>query len=200
MAMQRPSASELREGVRATFDAVAKTPEGKFRFLVGPALARQVGYPEEVLSSLPPQALESFTGLAYLHPFLNLQPGEDVLDLGSGSGFDAVLAARVVGPTGSVTGLDFARAMMANATSVAAALGVTNAEFVQGSAEAMPFPDGQFEAILVNGLLDLCPDKAAVVREMFRVLTPGGRAVLAEITFTDPLPGTEIRTIDDWFR
>jgi len=193
-------ASELREGVRATFNAVAETPARGFRFPVGPELARQVGYPDDLLSALPGLVRESFTGLAYLHPYLSLFPGEHVLDLGSGGGLDAILAARAVAPTGNVTGLDFAEAMVAKGRAVAGTLGVTNVEFVQGPAEAMPFPDGVFDAVLVNGLLNLCPDKAVVAREMCRVLKAGGRGVVAEITYTDSLQPAEIRTIDDWFR
>jgi ubiquinone/menaquinone biosynthesis C-methylase UbiE len=192
--------SDIREGVRATFDAVAVVPTRGFRFPVGPLLARQVGYPEEVLSSLPLVLQESFTGLAYLHPNLTLRPGEHALDLGSGGGLDAILAARAVAPTGIVTGIDFAGAMIARARAVAANLGVKNAAFVQGSAEAIPLAGEVFDAVLVNGLLNLCPDKAAVAREIFRVLRPGGRGVVAEITYTDPLPPAEVRTIDDWFR
>jgi ubiquinone/menaquinone biosynthesis C-methylase UbiE len=105
-----------------------------------------------------------------------------------------------VAPTGIVTGIDFAGAMIARARAVAANLGVKNAAFVQGSAEAIPLAGEVFDAVLVNGLLNLCPDKAAVAREIFRVLRPGGRGVVAEITYTDPLPPAEVRTIDDWFR
>lgn len=194
------TATEIREGVRATFTRVAETPTQAFRFPVGAALARQVGYPEDVLSSLPPPASEAFTGLAYLHPHLNLRPGERVLDLGSGGGLDAVLAARAVFPGGGVTGLDLAEAMIARARALAASFGVKDVEFVSGDAEAMPFAAGTFDSALVNGFFNLCPEKAKVARELHRVLRPGGRAAVAEITYTDPLPPAEVRTIDDWFR
>lgn len=192
--------SEIRGGVRAVFDAVAQTPRETFRFAVGPALAREVGYPDHLLASLPSLAAESFTGLAYLHPHLDLRPGEHLLDLGSGNGLDAAIAARAVAPTGSVTGLDFAGAMVVKATASAATMAVENVMFLQGSAEAMPFPDRTFDVLLVNGLLNLCPEKAVVAHEMCRVLKPAGRGVIAEITYTEPLPPTEIKTIDDWFR
>jgi SAM-dependent methyltransferase len=192
--------AEIREGVRATFSRVAETPRASFRFPVGATLARDIGYPEDVLTSVPTSATECFTGLAYLHPHLGLQPGEHVLDLGPGGGLDSVLAARAVAPNGSVKGLDLSAAMVARARALAATLGLKNAEFIEGNAEAMPFPDGAFDAALVNGFFNLCPDKAAVAAELSRVLKPGGRAAGAEITFTDPLPPTEVRTIDDWFR
>lgn len=191
---------EIREGVRATFTRVAETPRASFRFPVGATLARQVGYPEDVLASVPSSATECFTGLAYLHPYLDLQHGECVLDLGSGGGLDSVLAARAVAPNGFVKGLDLAAAMVARARALAVTLGLKNTDFTEGNAEAMPFPDRAFDAALVNGFFNLCPDKVAVAGELSRVLKPGGRAAIAEITFTDPLPPTEVRTIDDWFR
>lgn len=192
------TASDIRAGVRATFNRVAEAPASSFRFAVGPALARAVGYPEVLLDSLPPEATESFTGLAYLHPSLGLRPGERVLDLGSGGGLDTILAARAVAPGGSATGLDLAEAMVARAR--AAAAGVGGARFEQGDAEAMPFTDGAFDAALANGFFNLCPDKAAVARELLRVLQPGGRAVVAEISFAEPESRAELRSVDDWFR
>ncbi len=192
--------AEIREGVRLTFNRVAETPTATFRFLVGPELARQVGYPEDVLAGLPSLAPESFTGLAYLHPFLNLRPGERVLDLGSGGGLDAVLAAQAVAPSGVVEGLDLAEAMILRARHLADVVGLRNVEFTQGDAEAMPFAAETFDAAIVNGFFNLCPDKRRVAAEVFRVLRRGGRAAVAEITFAQPLPRTEVRTIDDWFR
>jgi len=194
------TAAELREGVRLTFNRVAETPTAKFRFLVGPELARQVGYSEDVLAGLPPHASDSFAGLADLHPVLSLQPGERVLDLGSGGGMDAVLAARAVVPGGVVKGLDLAESMILRARRLASVVGLTNVEFAEGDAEAMPFAAETFDAAIVNGFFNLCPDKGRVAAEVFRVLRRGGRAAVAEITFPQPLPRTEMHTIDDWFR
>jgi arsenite methyltransferase len=192
--------SEIREAVRLTFNRVAERPGDAFRFGVGSALAREVGYPESVVGDLPPAVTESFTGLADLHGHLRLRPGEDVLDLGSGGGFDAVLAARAVSPGGTVIGLDLAEAMVAKAQQNAALAGADNVAFKQGEAEAMPFAEASFDAALVNGIFNLCPDKPPVARELARVLRPGGRAVVAEITFTDSLPASEVKSPDDWFR
>ncbi len=197
---ERVTAAEIREGVRLTFNRVAETPTAAFRFLVGADLARQVGYREDVLAGLPPIASESFTGLAYLHTVLNLRRRERVLDLGSGGGLDAVLAARAVAPGGVVDGLDLAEAMIGRARRLAAAVGLRNVEFTQGDAEAMPFVAETFDAAMVNGFFNLCPDKRGVAGEVFRVLRRGGRAAVAEITFTEPLTCPETRTIDDWFR
>ncbi len=194
------AAGEIHEGVRRVFNRVAETPTAAFRFGVGAALAREVGYPEAVVAGLPAVVTESFTGLADLHRTLALRPGEHVLDLGAGAGFDAIVAARAVAPQGTVTGLDMAEAMVAKARRAATLVGAGNVGFERGEAEAMPFGDASFDAALVNGLFNLCPDKAPVARELHRVLRPGGRAVVAEITFTEPLPPVEVRSLDDWFR
>jgi SAM-dependent methyltransferase len=196
----RLPASEIHEGVRRIFNRVAETPTAAFRFGVGAALAREVGYLESVVAGVPPAVTESFTGLADLHPYLALQPGEHVLDLGSGAGFDAIVATRAVAPGGTVTGLDMAEAMVAKARQAAALLGVEHVGFERGEAEATPFDDATFDAALVNGIFNLCPDKPPVARDLHRVLRPGGRAVVAEITFTEPLAPTEVQSIDDWFR
>lgn len=191
---------EIREAVRRMFNQVAAMPAEKYRFAVGPCLARAVGYPEQVLESLPASAFESFTGLAYLHPYLRLRPGERVLDLGSGGGMDSVLVGCTVGPNGSVVGLDLSEEMVTRARSLAATCGADHVHFERGEAEALPFADATFDVAHLNGVLNLCPDKRAVVSELRRVLKPGGRAVIAEITFAEPLPSTDLQNVDDWFR
>ena len=192
--------TELHDAVREVFNRVAQNPGAKFRFAVGPALARGVGYPENDVGGVPPIVTESFTGVANPQPYLAIQPGERVLDLGSGAGFDAIVAARAAGSTGHVTGLDMADAMIRKARQAAILLGVQNVTFQRGDAERMPFADSTFDAALVNGIFNLCPDKPPVARELARVLRGGGRAVVAEMTFVDPLPSIEVASIDDWFR
>jgi arsenite methyltransferase len=194
------SAPEIREAVRHMFDHVAEAPTDKYRFEVGPGLARAVGYPDELLKSVPATAAESFTGLAFLHPCLGLRPGERVLDLGCGAGLDSLIAGRAILPGGAVTGFDLSDAMLSKARTLAASVGAESVTFRRGEAETMPFADASFDAVLANGLFNLCPDKRAVACELRRVLKPGGRAIVAEITFTDPLPPREIRSVDDWFR
>ncbi len=194
------TAPDIREAVRRMFNRVAATPAEKYRFAVGPDLARAVGYPEDVLQSLPASAFESFTGLAYLHRYLGLRPGDRVLDLGSGAGMDAVLEGRAVGPSGSVVGLDLSEEMVTRARNLAATCGADRVHFERGEAEAMPFADATFDVAYANGVLNLCPDKHAAVSELRRVLKPGGRAVIAEITFAEPLPSKDLKSVDDWFR
>ena len=198
--MAAVSTPEIRDAVRQMFDRVAAIPQGRYRFAVGPELARAVGYPDELLQSVPPLAAEAFTGLAFLHPVLNLRPGEHVLDLGCGAGLDSLIAGRAVSPGGSVVGVDLSDAMVGKARALVASEHVTNVRFERGEAEALPFPDETFDVAFANGLLNLCPDKRAVAQELRRVLKPTGRAIIAEITFKDPLPPREVQSVDDWFR
>lgn len=193
------SAVQLRKAVRDTFDRVANAPKDTYRFEVGPALAAAVGYPGDVLASFQP-ALETFTGLAYLHKYLGLQQDERVLDLGCGGGLDVMIAARAVTGEGAAVGLDVSDAMVGKARAMASRLQIERATFERGEAEAMPFAAETFDAVLVNGIFNLCPEKLPVAKEVFRVLKRAGRAVVAEITFTPPLISREVRTVDDWFR
>lgn len=194
------ASSDLRAAVRDKFNQVASAPRQPYRFRVGPSLARDVGYPAEVLDRLPWLAAAAFTGLAYLHPHLALRPGERVLDLGCGAGLDSLIAAAAVGDTGVVVGVDLAEEMVERARRVAADAGVANARFERAEAEALPFGEGEFDAVLVNGLLNLCPDKSAVLGELQRVLRRGGRAIVAEITVPPESGPVPLHSVEDWFR
>jgi arsenite methyltransferase len=194
------TAGDIRTEVAKMYSKVAITPSGSFRFPVGPNLARALGYPEDLLSTLPRSVTESFTDVACPVSTADLAPGEAVLDLGSGAGLDAIIAARRVGPSGRVVGVDLSEAMVAKARANAAAVGAVNVEFRLGYAEAIPTEAGTFDAVIVNGLLNLAPEKAAVVREIFRVLRPRGRAVVAEIVTDGTPPVVTLKTLDDWFR
>jgi len=192
--------AKIRHAVRQKFNDVAILPNNRYRFRVGCELARDVGYPAELLAPLPATAAESFTGLAYLHPHLALREGEQVLDLGCGAGLDTLVAARAVGPRGLVVGVDMADDMIAKARNNAVAAGITNARFALAEAEALSVDDGVIDVAIVNGIFNLCPEKPAVAHELGRVLRPGGRAVVAEITFSKALPPATLQSSEDWFR
>ncbi len=196
----RWTAADVRAAVAAKYSEVATNPAGPFRFPVGRDLALALGYPGELLRTFPPAAAESFTGVACPVLAADLVPGEAVLDLGSGTGLDALIAARLVGAAGRVVGVDLSEAMLTKARANAAAVGTGNVEFRHGYAEALPAEDGAFHAVIVNGLLNLAPEKDAVVREIFRVLRPGGRALVSEIVTDRTPPPVTLKTLDDWFR
>jgi arsenite methyltransferase len=187
----------LKDEIKRTYASVSQEPGKDFIFPTGRAWAEDLGYPEE-LARVPEAAVESFAGVA--NPFSRgrLQPGEDVLDLGCGAGTDSLVAAQMVAPGGRVVGLDMTPEMLAKARAAAAELGVDNVEFVEGEAERLPFADGSFDVVISNGVIDLIPDKDAVFPELFRVLRPGGRIQVADVTIQTPVSEEGRRKIDLW--
>src|SRR5436309_8680638 len=148
----------LKSEIKKTYAAVSEEPERDFIFPTGRAWAEDLGYPEE-LARVPERAVESFAGVANPFSLGRLQPGERVLDLGSGAGTDSLVAAQMVGPDGRVTGIDMTAEMLAKARRAADELGVRNVEFVEGEIEQLPFPDASCDVVISNGVIDLVPDK-----------------------------------------
>jgi len=187
----------LKSEIRKTYASVSQEPDKDFVFPTGRAWAEDLGYPEE-LARVPDAAVESFAGVANPFSLGRLEPGERVLDLGCGAGTDSLVAAQMVGPEGSVTGIDMTPEMLAKARSAAGELGAANVEFVEAEAERLPFPDAGFDVVISNGVIDLIPDKDAVFAELFRVLRPGGRIQLADVTIQQPVSEEGRRKIDLW--
>ena len=187
----------LKREIRKTYAAVSLEPERDFIFPTGRSWAVDLGYPDE-LAGVPESAVESFAGVANPFSLGRLEPGERVLDLGSGAGTDALVAARMVGPTGSVTGVDMTREMLAKARSAAEEAGIENVSFTEGEAESLPFADESFDVVISNGVIDLIPDKDAVFAELHRVLVPGGRIQIADVTIQRPVSDEGKRNIDLW--
>jgi SAM-dependent methyltransferase len=187
----------LKSEIKKTYASVSAEPERDFIFPTGRAWAEDLGYPVE-LADVPETAVESFAGVANPFSLGRLAPGERVLDLGSGAGTDSLVAAQMVGEEGSVTGIDMTPQMLAKARSAAAELGATNVEFIETEAEQLPFPDASFDVVISNGVIDLVPDKDAVFSELFRVLAPGGRIQIADVTIQNPVSDEGRRKIDLW--
>jgi SAM-dependent methyltransferase len=187
----------LKSEIKKTYASVSEDPERNFIFPTGRAWAEDLGYPPE-LSSVPERAVESFAGVANPWQLGRLAPGERVLDVGSGAGTDSLVAAQMVGPDGRVTGIDMTPEMLAKARGAAAEMGATNVEFVAGEAEQLPFADASFDAVISNGVIDLIPDKDAVFAELHRVLAPGGRLQIADVTIQNPVSAESRRNIDLW--
>jgi len=187
----------LKSEIKKTYASVSEEPEKDFIFPTGRAWAEDLGYPEE-LANVPESAAESFAGVANPWTMGRLAPGERVLDLGSGAGTDSLIAAQMVGEQGHVTGIDMTREMLAKARAAAAEMEATNVEFIESEAERLPFPDASFDVIISNGVIDLIPDKDAVFAELFRVLAPGGRMQIADVTIQNPVSAEGKRNIDLW--
>jgi SAM-dependent methyltransferase len=187
----------LKSEIKKTYSSVSQEPERDFIFPTGRAWAEDLGYPPE-LANVPESAVESFAGVANPWAMGRLAAGERVLDLGSGAATDSLVAAQMVGPAGHVTGIDMTPEMLAKARSAAATMGVANVEFVEGEAERLPFSDASFDVVISNGVIDLVPDKDAVFAELYRVLAPGGRMQIADVTIQNPVSEEGRRKIDLW--
>ena len=187
----------LKSEIKKTYASVSREPELDFIFPTGRAWAEDLDYPPE-LAGIPESAVESFAGVANPFSLGRLAPGERVLDLGSGAGTDSLVAAQMVGPQGSVTGIDMTPEMLEKARASATAMGADNVRFVEGEVEQLPFADGSFDVVISNGVIDLVPDKDAVFGELFRVLAPGGRLQIADVTIQQPVSEEGRRNIDLW--
>ena len=187
----------LKSEIKKTYSSVSEDPERDFIFPTGRAWAEDLGYPEE-LANVPESAVESFAGVANPWSMGRLSPGERVLDLGSGAGTDSLIAAQMIGEGSSVTGIDMTPQMLAKARVAAAAMGARNVEFVEAEAESLPFPAASFDVVISNGVIDLIPDKDAVFVELHRVLKPGGRIQIADVTIQNPVSEEGRRKIDLW--
>jgi arsenite methyltransferase len=187
----------LKSEIKKTYASVSQEPEKDFIFPTGRAWAEDLGYAEE-LANVPETAVGSFAGVANPWQLGRLAPGERVLDLGSGAGTDSLVAAQMVGEQGHVTGIDMTPEMLTKARAAAAEMGAANVEFVESEAERLPFADASFDVVISNGVIDLIPDKDAVFAEIFRVLTPGGRIQIADVTIQNPVSAEGRRNIDLW--
>ena len=188
----------LRRAIQQEYAVVAQEPEHGFHFLVGRPLARLLGYMEARLDGIPEPTIASFAGTGNPFSVGELQPGERIVDVGSGGGFDSLIAATMVGPNGHVIGIDMTRAMLEKARTSAAAAGTKNIEFRTGFGEALPVEDDWANVVISNGVLNLMPDKDAALREMARVLRPGGRLQIGDILVQKAVPQDAKEDISLW--
>lgn len=188
----------IEESVRRRFATLAADPASEKRFPVGPDSAKRLGYPSTEIDDLPAGTTASFAGVGNPFGLGALAEGMHVLDLGCGSGMDVLLASRRVGPAGLVLGVDLLPEMLARARSAATEARCANASFTAGRADALPARDRAVDCVLINGVLNLCVDKTAVLGEVFRVLKPGGRLQMADILLEPHVTPEELAGKGEW--
>ena len=193
------NAAVLRSEVSNIYGRVASAPDGEFHFHRGPAYAAEfLGYDAEELQGLPSYCTASFAGVGNPFAIGPIQPGETVLDIGSGAGMDLLLAAKRVGADGHAIGVDMTESMLERARSSAGAAGLRQVEVRRGDATALPVTDCSIDVVSSNGVLNLVPEKDRAFAEIVRVLKPGGRLHLADIVLDVELPDEALRNIDLW--
>lgn len=188
----------LRNAIKDEYKEVAEHPGKGFHFHTGRRLTKIVGYKDEWFNGVSELAIESFAGTGNPFAMGDLAAGERVVDVGAGGGIDSLIAARMVGPTGEVVGIDMTRAMLEKARTAAAVSGIDNVEFREAYMEDLPVPDGWADVVISNGVLNLTPDKQKALGEMFRVLRSGGRLQIGDILVNREVPAAAKRDIGLW--
>ncbi|MEE9611065.1 MAG: methyltransferase domain-containing protein [Desulfatiglandales bacterium] len=188
----------LRSAISTEYRDVAVNPQKGFHFHTGRPLAKILGYDDELIKAVPESSVNSFAGTGNPFSLGIIRPGERVVDVGCGAGFDSFIAARIAGNGGGVIGIDMTPEMLRKAQGASEVAGLSNIEFREGVAEALPVDDRWADVVISNGVVNLCPDKLTVFREMCRVLKPGGRLQVADILVEKPVPEEAKRDIDLW--
>jgi arsenite methyltransferase len=192
------TAAEIHAAIKKRFAAVAASPGQEKTFPVGPASAKKLGYDPQEIDALPASVTESFCGVGNPLGLGEILPGQTVLDLGRGAGLDSLLAARSVGPTGKVVGVDLCPEMVEKARCNALVLDLHNVEFVEAGIETVSLLDGSVDVVISNGVFNLCPDKPGVLAEAFQILRPAGCLQMAEILLHEDVTPEEMARLGEW--
>ncbi len=188
----------LRNAISTEYRDVALNPQKGFHFHIGRPLAKILGYDDELIKTVPESSVNSFAGTGNPFSLGTIRPGERVVDVGCGAGFDSLIAAHMVGNSGRVISIDMTPEMLQKAQGASEVAGLNNVDFREGVAETLPVDDKWADVVISNGVVNLCPDKLAVFREMYRVLKPGGRLQIADILVEKPVPEEAKENIDLW--
>ena len=190
----------IEESIRGKYAKVAVSPEGLFKYPTGLAGLKALDYNPEIIQALPATVAASYCGVGNPFTLGPIREAEAVLDIGCGAGLDTIVSAMMVGPRGTVTGIDLVPEMLAQARENVEMMGLQNVTLVETSAEKMPFSDGDFDVVISNGVFNLIPDKVSALAEAVRVLKPNGRLMIADQVLVGQLPKDKKARIKSWFR
>ncbi len=188
----------IEEGIRSKYAKVAVNPQGLFSYPTGRTGLETLKYNPDILRSLPETALDSFCGVGNPFSLGEICEGESVLDIGCGGGVDSMFAATMTGPTGRVVGIDMSSEMVERARQNLSLTNLKNVSFQESSAENLPFPDQDFDVVISSGVFKLIPDKLKALREVFRIMKPGGRLMMADQVLTGYLSEDVKERVDNW--
>ncbi len=191
--------TKIRESVRQVYSEAAQQPAGEHPFPVGRRFAESVGYPSDLLSTLPSVSVDSFSGVSNVSIFADIPVGATVLDLGCGAGLDSLIAAGRVGSTGRIISVDFSEAMLARARQAVLEARINNIEFYLADAESLPIPNESIDIALLNGIFNLNPKRDAIFRELGRVMRRDGAVYAAELILKEPLSTESRNQASNWF-
>jgi len=190
----------IEESIRGKYIKAAVSPEGMFRYPTGRAGMEALHYDHQIIQGLPEKVAAAYCGVGNPFTLGPVHPGEAILDIGCGAGVDSIIAAKLAGPSGAVTGIDLVPEMLSRARENARLAGVDDVTFQESSAEQLPFPDNSFDAVISNGVLNLVVDKGKALREIYRVLKPDGRFMLADQVRVGELPKETKARVESWAR
>jgi arsenite methyltransferase len=191
---------QITDGIRKKYSMVAESPQGQFKYPTGRAGLEALKYDTALIDNLPEEVTASYCGVGNPFSLGAVHGGDAVLDVGCGAGVDTILAAMMTGPEGKAVGVDIVSEMLQRAAANLRRVDLKNVTFQSASGEHLPFPDGHFDVVISNGVINLIPDKDAAMREILRVLKSGGRMMIADqVMAGDTLKSLKDR-ISSWFQ
>lgn len=188
----------IQKTIWKTYSKAAKNPHGLFRYPTGHEGLKTLKYDPELLQALPAEVAASYCGVGNPFTLGPIHEGDNVLDVGCGAGVDTLFSSMMAGSPGKVVGIDLTPAMLKRAKKNLSKTDLKNVVFKEGSVENLPFPDEAFDVVTSNGALNLVPDKARAFGEIYRVLKPGGRLMVADEILIGELPKEKDKIMESW--